>query len=397
MNIASVSWADHLTFGEGDGRLDTPEKVSRRMRVWREELGAGAIHWRLLKVRIPGRFFAARGYRHPSLTAARNVTWDDLTLVPDLAHEAGLEAWLYVTLFDEGWPLASKRQRARSYHNAMHAQEVAWQSDLTRTHPDWVVVDRSGRFRQWGVVSCAYPDARRAFVERWTNFLTGTRFDGLFVCLRSQSRPPAHADQFGFNDPVRADFKARYGVELRTAALDMQAWRDLCGEYLTRLLVETREALARSGVRLGVGVARGDLLGPPLGNQTLPWRQWVERRLVDHLVVDQNSSQCPSMWHQLWPMHRGNGYLQNYLDGTGLPPLAEHLASVYGPAVIGSSTALYVARQWQPRCGEVEQQLGRVPGVTGLVFSTFRHDNPGAVARNQWTVDRSGHSERSNE
>jgi hypothetical protein len=35
MNIVSVSWGDHLTFGEGDGRLDTPDKVVRRMRAWR--------------------------------------------------------------------------------------------------------------------------------------------------------------------------------------------------------------------------------------------------------------------------------------------------------------------------------------------------------------------------
>jgi hypothetical protein len=397
VNIASVSWADHLTFGEGDGRLDTPEKVACRMRVWRDELGAGALHWRLLRARIPGRFFAARGHRHPSLAAAQDITWDDLALIPPLAHEAGLEAWLYVTLFDEGWPLAPKRQRAGSHHNAMHGQQVAWQSDLTRTHPEWLVVDRSGRRRQWGVVSCAYPEARRTFVERWTTLLTGTRFDGLFICLRSQSRPADHADQYGFNDQVRADFKARYGADLQAGSIDAQAWRDLCGEYLTMLLVETREALVRSRRRLGVGVARGDILGPPLGNQTLPWRQWVERRLVDHLVVDQNSSQCPSMWHQLWPMHRGTGYLQNSVDGTGVPPLTEHLASVYGPAVISTSIGLYVARQWQPRCAELEQRLSRLPGVAGLVFSTFRHDNPGAVARNQWTVDRSGRSERSNE
>ena len=42
MNIVSVSWGDHLSFGEGDGRLDTPEKLRRRMPVWRDELGAGS-------------------------------------------------------------------------------------------------------------------------------------------------------------------------------------------------------------------------------------------------------------------------------------------------------------------------------------------------------------------
>ena len=387
-NIASVSWADHLTFGEGDGRLDTPAKVARRMRAWRDELGAGALHWRLLRVRIPGRFFAARGYHHPSLTAAADLDWDDLATIPDLAHDAGLQAWLYVSLFDEGWPLAPRKVRERSHHNAMHGQHVAWQSDLTRRHPEWISVDRSGRRRQWGVVSCAYPHARRAFIERWSKLLAGTRFDGLFVCMRSQSRPPDHADRFGYNPPVCADFKARYGVNILTSDFDRQAWRDLCGGYLTTLLAELRDALAGSHRLLAVGVPRGDVMGPPFGNQTVQWREWASREIVDHLVVDQNSSQCPSMWHQLWPMHRGTGYIQNYLDGGGMPALLDQLRTTYTEGLGAAATSLYVARQWHPRCDSAQSELKSIERVAGLVFSTFRHDNPSAVARGDWRAGR---------
>ena len=386
MNIVSVSWSDHLVFGAGDGRLDPPAKLARRMAAWREELGAGALHWRVLRTRMAGRFHAARGYRHPSLTASRSITWDDFAQVPALAREAGLEAWLYVSLFDEGWPLAPARERARSHHNAMHGQHVAWQSELARTHPDWLAGDRAGR-RQHGVVSLAYPEARRAFVERWSRLIAPTRFDGLFVCFRSQSRPADHADQFGFNEPVRADFRSRYGADILHDDFDRQAWRDLLGEYITALLVELRESLTRLGLadrRIGVGVARGDVLGPPLGNTTLHWRDWVRQGLIDHLVVDQHSSQCPSMWHQLWPMHRGTGYAQNYLDGHGLPALADHLRTTYVPAIRGSAARLFVARQWSSRCGEVEADLRDIPGVAGLVFSSFRHDNPAAIAREDW-------------
>ena len=381
MNIVSVYWTDHLSFGEGDGRLDTPEAVGRRMQAWREELGAGALHWRVARSRIPGRFFAARGCRHPSQTAAREQTWDDVTRVPALAHAAGLQAWLYVSLFDEGWPLAPPRVRAVSYHNAMHGRHVAWQSDLTRLHPDWVTVDRRGRRRQWGVVSLAYAEARRAFVERWASLIGPTRFDGLFVCLRSQSRPADHADQFGFNEPVRADFLRRHGVDIRRDDFDVHAWRDLLGGYLTTLLGETRAALARDRRGLALGVARGDVLGPPLGNATLAWREWLNQRLVDHLVIDQHSSQCPSMRHELWPMHRGTGYLQSYLDDGGLPPLAEHLSAVYGPEAAGSGIRLFVARQCCERTPGTEAALRAISGVAGLVFGSFRHDNPGPVSR----------------
>ena len=43
-NIVSVSWSDHLVFGEGDGRLNSIDALRRRMQSWREELGAGIAH-----------------------------------------------------------------------------------------------------------------------------------------------------------------------------------------------------------------------------------------------------------------------------------------------------------------------------------------------------------------
>jgi len=394
-HIVSVSWADHLTFGRGDGQLDSPDKLARRVDVWRHELGAVALHWRMLRTRIPGRFFAAHGYRHPSLTAARSLTWDDFKEVPAIAHGAGMKAWLYVSLFDEGWPLPPTRVRSRSHHNAMHGQHVSWQSDLTRTHPEWLVVDRAGRRRQHGVVSLAYPEARRAFIERWISLIQPTEFDGLFVCLRSQSRPADDADQFGFNWPAREDFKLRYGVDVLRDDFDRQAWRDLLGGYLTTLLSELGERLRNINRQLGVGIARGDVIGPPLGNATLQWQEWIQRSPdltrsglpVDQFVIDQNSSQCPSMWHQLWPMHRGTGYVQNYLDGGGLPPLRDHVTE-YAAAVSGSPTELYVARQWCERNENEERELASICGVTGLVFGSFRHDNRGAIQRANWTAGR---------
>jgi hypothetical protein len=390
MNIVSVSWGDHLSFGEGDGRLDTPEKVQRRLPVWRDELGAGALHWRMLRSRIAGAYSAAAGYRHPSETAATRLGWDDFAMVPTMARQAGMSPWLYVTLWDEGWPLAPDEVRRVSYHNDLHGQHVAWQSDLTRDHPEWMAIDRADRERQSGVVSLSYPEARRAFIDRWIRLIEPTTFDGLFLCLRSQSRPADSADQFGFNEPARRDFLDGYGVDVIREPFNVQAWRDLLGSYLTSLLRELRVTLAHVGKRLAIGCARGDVVGPPLGNMTLPWREWVRLNLVDRLVIDQNSSQCPSMWHQLWPMHRGTGYVQNYLDGAGLPTLAEHVATTYAPVVSESDVELFVARQWRDRSPEVEACLSSTPGVTGLVFGSFRHDNAAAVRRNDWRAGKLG-------
>jgi hypothetical protein len=221
------------------------------------------------------------------------------------------------------------------------------------------------------------------------DLLRPTGFAGVFVCLRSQSRPADHADQFGFNAPAREDYRRLTGHGVEAPAFDPVIWRSLLGSYLTQLLVELRAALAALGrpVHLGIGAPRGDILGPPLGNTTLHWRTWVRDRLVDQLVIDQRSWQCPSMWHQLWPMHRGRGYLPGAREET-LPPLLDQLASEYGPRVDRGETRLFVARQWHARDVERERAIAGVPGVHGLAFSTFRHDNPAAVARGDWHAGR---------
>jgi hypothetical protein len=383
-NIISVSWGDHLTFGEGDGRLDTPDRLHRRMKQWKDELNAAALHWRLTRTHIKGHYYAARGRRHPLRDQDRNLGWDFFQVVPHLAHSYGIKAYLYVSLFDEGWPLPPKKIREKSYHNAMHFQHISWQSKFSRKNPEYALIDGSGQQRQWGVLCLAYPEVRSHFCRRFINLLQNTEFDGLFVCLRSQSRPADFADQFGFNEPVRQDYLARYGRDICIEDFDRQAWRDLLGEYLTTFLAELRYKLNPLGIRLSVGVPRGDVLGPPMGNTALYWRDWVKRGIIDELVINQNSSQCPSMWHQLWPMHRGCGYLQNYLDGHNLPPLLDHLSSDYGPVFKDQSVSLYVARQWDERSEIKEKELLCHPAVKGLVYSSFRFDNPEPVARGDW-------------
>ena len=385
-NIVSVSWGDHLIFGEGDGRLETLDALHRRMQNWKTELGAGILHWRCTRNRINGKYFQGRGHRHFYRTRTRAIQWDDFNEVPRLAHDLGLKAFLYVALFDEGWPLFPKKVREVSYHNKMHCQHVTWQSDFSRHHARYAMVDRSQGTRQWGVLCLGYPEVRQHFIQRYQRLLAGRDFDGLFVCLRSQSRPADFADQFGFNQPVRDDYLMRYGRDIWKEDFDLESWRDLLGEYLTVFLTDLKKSLKDSQTLLAVGIPRGYLLGPPFGNITLQWRTWVEQEIVDHLVIDQNSSNCPSMWHDLWPMHRGYGYRQNYLDGFNMKSLQEDLTSVYQPVCLGSGTRLYLARQWQKRSAAEEKSLQKHPAVTGLVYSSFRHDNPGPVQRNDWTL-----------
>ena len=385
-NIVSVSWSDHLVFGENDGRLQTIDALDRRMQSWRDDLGAKIVHWRGTRDRIDGRFYATKGHQHFFRKAKTAIKWDDFKTVPEVAHQHGMQVFLYMSLFDEGWPLMPPKVRQTSYHNRMHCQHVSWQSVFSKENPQYAVIDRSLKKRQWGVLCLGYPQVRRHLIRRYMRLINAGNFDGLFVCLRSQSKPADFADQYGYNDPIRREYLKRYGIDIRNQDFDVQQWRDLLGDFLTLFLRELHAVVKERQLRLAVGMARGFVLGPPLGNTTLQWPLWVQESIVDQMIIDQNSSQCPSMWHQLWPMHRGSGYVQNYTAGHGMKMLEDDIVNTYAPVLAGQNAKLYVARQWQKRSIAKENELSKLAGLTGLVFSSFRHDNPGPIKRNKWTA-----------
>lgn len=380
--VASASWPDHLVFGEGDGRLDTVGAVERRFASWKHDFGVETIHWREVRTRRDlSHYYSSPDNPRTQEKRIHGIDWDDFAVVPDVAHALGMCAELYISVMDDGRGLPSEEERAVSFHNDMHGQHVTWQTDWSREHPEYAVVDRRGTVRQWGVLCYAYEEVRRHMVDRIASLVTGTAFDGVFLCLRSQARPADHADQFGFNDPGRADLLATTGKDILKEDFDLEAWRRQNGAYFTAFLGDLRRRLAPGGKTVAVGVPRGDIIGPPLGNWELQWRDWVASDLVDELVVGQNSSQCPSMWHQLWPMHRGYGYLQNYIDGKGLMGLEAEVRRVYAPAFAGHRARLFLARQWDAPDEAEEAALLSLPGVSGLVFSTFRADNPEVIRR----------------
>jgi hypothetical protein len=380
--IASASWPDHLVFGEGDGKLDSVDGLERRMEAWCREKNCAVVHWREVRTRTRlSHYYSSPDNPRSQEKKITSIPWDDFEVVPRLAHKLGMKVQLYVSVLDDGRPLPSDAERAKSFHNSMHGQHVTWQTGWSRDNPGFAVQNRDGSVRQWGVLCYGYAEVRSQVKRRILELADGYGFDGVFVCLRSQCRPAEFADQFGFNDPVRDDFLGAFGKDIRAEDFDIAAWRSLQGGYLTRFLSELRKELSARRMTLSVGIPRGEIIGPPMGNWDLEWRKWVRDSIVDDLVVDQDSSRCPSMWHALWPMHRGYGYLQNYIDGKNLLPLKQDLAETYAPVIAGSRTSLYVARQWRATDETEEDELLETPGVSGLVFSTFRHDNPDAVRR----------------
>jgi len=352
----NVSWGDHIMVCRGTARLDTPEKIRRAMRYWKEEIGVTDVFWRVSALFLEEDFVFHKEARtrYPEVARAIFARFDPVAAAVREAHACGLRIYAYHTIFDEGCP-----------PSVLYGGKVPfpWQSKFTIAHPEYLVVDRGGQNKHWGVMEYGYPAVRRYKVQQFRRLIERYDFDGVSVCTRSHSPPAEFADQYGFNEPVVRAYRERYGIDIRTQPFDKEKWRRLRGEFLTQFFRELRTALPRKKVL--AAIPRGQYIGPPYGNLRLDWETWIREGLVDGLVVGVVSGK----W--LYPNQsrsdREKGYLCSQEEGLGVGPVAHDIEHVYGPKCRAHGRALFVPAA----SPDSATALLRLPGVTGVMFSSL--------------------------
>ena len=372
--IASVSWGDHIEWGEGSARLGSFDDMARSVERWVARDGTDRIHFR------ENRYYTryGRATRHdPRGDTWLRPTFDESAAILEAGHAAGLPVHLYATIYDDLW---LDTDWAWPWDPSTN-----WLSDHVRDHPDDVMVDRDGRERLHGVLDYNVARARQARVSILAELLDEHAWDGLFICTRSQSRPAAHGDQFGFNDASLRLYADRHGGDARDPDVDLDAWRGVRGEGLTALLRDLRTMTQARGIELSMGIPRGDVLGPPVGNLRLDWRTWLAEGLIDALVIGQLNEICPSAWVHLWPEATVDGYLCDPVRRVGLRPLHEDLDQVVGPAAAAAHVPLYLSRLHDHPDPNAEAALmAGHPLLAGLQISTFRRDLADAASELPW-------------
>ncbi|HKZ25269.1 MAG TPA: hypothetical protein VJ398_05700 [Acidimicrobiia bacterium] len=114
--VASASWPDHLVFGEEDGRLDTLDALERRFAAWREVFGTEIVHWREVRTRRDlSHYYASTDNPRTQEKKIHSIEWDDLEVVPQVAHSLGMKAQLYVSVLDDGRGLPTEEERRVSH------------------------------------------------------------------------------------------------------------------------------------------------------------------------------------------------------------------------------------------------------------------------------------------
>ena len=354
-NAINVSWGDHIVIFEGEGRLDTDEKIGRAIKRWREEFGIRHVYWRISFKIIHTYMIRAEGTATKYYDALSEIEarLDAAAAAVRHAHAHGLKVFMYLTIFDMGSPPTVRYGGKAPF---------PWQSRFTASHPEYQVVDRAGTQYQYGVCEYAYPEVRQYKIRQIAQLFKEYDFDGVYICTRTHSEPVRHADQFGYNKPIVDEFKKRHGVDILTEEFDKEAWRRLRGEYLVQFYRELRKRFPNK--LIATAIPRGDRVGPPYGNMHLDWQTIVKERLVDELIVGVISGK----W--LYPNHQDKtdaekGYLCSQEEKLNIPPLDEAVAGEYGPACRAAGVRLFIQGAAHDR--KQKQRLNSDPHLTGFM------------------------------
>ena len=95
----------------------------------------------------------------------------------------------------------------------------SYSSQYFLDHPEGLTIDREGN-KLWMVREYAYPEARATKVSEFVHMAKTLGIKRFMACMRSEVNqlvdPPEKGDQYGFNQPVVDEMKARYNVDILT-------------------------------------------------------------------------------------------------------------------------------------------------------------------------------------
>lgn len=272
--------------------LDSRASIEAAFAAIRGSYQVSRVWWRGGQDEVWGKEFVIRPEnRHFGLIwdwwrdlAYRRVGTNRLAV--EAAHGLGMEIWMAYGLLDNGSPPDV------GYSGFPYAAE----DRLRVEHPEWTPVNRFGTWHQGGPIEFCYPEARATMVGYLAKHVIDGGYDGIAFLTYAENFSQRYDDEFGFNEPIVAEFNRRHGVDIRREPFDHDVWARLRGEHLTDFFRELHGALSPAGKKIAVcvdgrnphrptrwNVGEGGL--PTGGNLHFDLETWVRERLVDELNV----------------------------------------------------------------------------------------------------------------
>ena len=230
--------------------LDSRTSISAVFETLQQQWQVERVWWRGGQDEIWGEEFVIR----PESRQFAKVWdwWRDLQyrtvgtnrIAVEEAHRRGMQIWLTHGLFDNG------SQADAGYSGFPYAVEDKLRVD----HPEWAPANRWGTWRQGGPIEFAYPEARQAMADYLTKYAVDGNYDGIAFLTYAENFSQRYEDEFGYSEPIVAEFREKYGVDIRHEEFDKDAWRQMRGKYVTEFLRLLKKQLAAHGKRVAICV-----------------------------------------------------------------------------------------------------------------------------------------------
>lgn len=217
------------------------------------------------------------------------------------ARESGMEFWGWFHFFDY-------TGKAECGAGGSKGMGCFWGYDpwLVK-HPEYCLWDRARITYMTGIIEYGNPEVRKEYVRRFEEMFKGPwrQYTGIFTHTFIENMEAHYTDQYIYSDYAVADFKRRYGVDVRTQDFDLGKYYAMRGEYITEYLRELRPVFKKHGKKLAFALNSENMEWPQLwlagtsiwpknaeepyilqqGKIKMDWRTWVKEGLVDELHV----------------------------------------------------------------------------------------------------------------
>lgn len=201
------------------------------------------------------------------------------------AHKRGMKISLTYGLFDNG------SQADAGYSGFPYAVE----DKLRVEHPEWAPVNRWGTWRQGGPIEFAYPEAREAMASYLAKSVIDGGYDEISFLTYAENFSQRYEDEFGYNEPIVAEYKEKFGVDIRKEDFDRDEWRKIRGRHLTEFLRLLKSKLSPHEKKIAVCVHGQDFDKATLwlvdggvrtaGNFSWSIDEWMKGGVVDEIVL----------------------------------------------------------------------------------------------------------------
>lgn len=167
-----------------------------------------------------------------------------------------------------------------------------WQGGGSGTR-DGVVAFAKGRNRHLSGAMCPSHPEVQDFWMGWVGECIAAGVDGMDVRISCHSSWTEWPESFGFNEPVVAEYKRRYGVNPDLEDFDHQLLDDIRGDFFDQFLRRAKQRLAAAGKPLQLHLevesfrpdaAQGRWRTRP-GNINFHWRRWLRSGLADEATM----------------------------------------------------------------------------------------------------------------